>query len=40
MTVRACSPRGSEWPAEYRSYAVELHKQKEVKPELDSAYPT
>lgn len=30
MTVRACSPRGSEWPAEYRSYAVELHRQFEA----------
>lgn len=27
MTIRVCSPRGSEWPAEYRSYAVELHRQ-------------
>ena len=30
MTVRACSPRGSEWPAEYRSYAVELHRKFEA----------
>ncbi len=30
MVVRACSPRGSEWPAEYRLYAVELHRQFEA----------
>ena len=26
MTIRACSPRGSEWPADYRSDAVELYR--------------
>jgi len=30
MTVRACSPRGSEWLAEYRLYAVELHRRFEA----------
>jgi len=30
MVVRACSPRGSEWPAGYRSYAVELYRRFEA----------
>jgi hypothetical protein len=48
MTVRACSPRGSEWPAEYRSYAVEFHRQfeagiiskAEVQIRLEDRYPS
>jgi len=30
MMVRACSPRGPELPAEYRSCVVELHRQFEA----------
>jgi hypothetical protein len=47
MMVRACSPQGSEWPAEYRSYAVELHRRfqagiisiGEMQTRLASKYP-
>lgn len=30
MTIRACSPRGSEWPADYISDLVELYRQLEA----------
>ena len=30
MVIRPCEPRGSSWPADYRSYAVELHRKIEA----------
>jgi hypothetical protein len=30
MVFRPCSPRGSEWPSDYRAYAVELHREFEA----------